>query len=145
MADKREEKEIIINGMRFVSDLLLPNYNGDYDCICSECIFDKDWIDFGENVTPCLLVKCIRSHRNERNYNVWSYDNTDPNNKLKSKEERKFNECKQYIPQMYKIYNQTPEEIANELECSLYFVENYCSELDCMSEDELNAILDFEE
>lgn len=46
------EKEITINGMRFQAERLHPNYRGEYDCRCEECIFDKSWVDFGDE-EPC--------------------------------------------------------------------------------------------
>ena len=64
-----EEKEITINGMRFQAEPLHPNYRGEYDCRCEECIFDKGWVDFGDE-EPCRKVECI--HHTKDNYNVWA-------------------------------------------------------------------------
>ena len=71
MSMKAEEKEITINGMRFQAERLHPNYRGEYDCRCEECIFDKDWVDFGDE-EPCRKVKCIHNSQREGNYNVWA-------------------------------------------------------------------------
>lgn len=55
-----EREKITINGMQFQTDRLLPNYRGEYDCICENCVFDVDWVDFGK-VNPCRKVKCART------------------------------------------------------------------------------------
>ena len=68
-----EEERIVINGMKFKAERLIPNYAGLYTCKCEECIFDKDWVDFGDE-NPCRKVACIRNGWNEGNRNVWVVD-----------------------------------------------------------------------
>lgn len=64
-----EKEKITINGMEFQAERLHPNYRGEYDCRCEECIFNKSWVDFG-NEEPCRKVECI--HHTKDNYNVWA-------------------------------------------------------------------------
>lgn len=68
-----EKERIVINGMKFKAVRLLPNYEGRYTCKCEECIFDKDWVDFGDE-SPCRKVACIRNGWNDGNRNVWAVD-----------------------------------------------------------------------
>ena len=68
-----EEERIAINGMKFKAERLIPNHAGQYTCKCEECIFDKDWVDFGDE-TPCRKVACIRNKWHDGNRNVWAVD-----------------------------------------------------------------------
>lgn len=70
----RETERITINGMKFRADRLAPNYRGEYDDICGNCIFDKDWVDFGRGADPCRRVECMRTDRTAGNRNVWIVD-----------------------------------------------------------------------
>ena len=65
-----QEKEIIINGDKFIATRLLPNYKGEYTCTCDECHFHIDWTEFGQ-YKHCQEVKCIDRHFAEGNRNVW--------------------------------------------------------------------------
>ena len=56
--------------MQFQTDRLLPNYRGEYDCTCENCVFDVDWVDFGK-VNPCMKVKCAHKNGHESNRNIW--------------------------------------------------------------------------
>ena len=141
--NQRADKKIVINEMSFKAEHLLPNYKGEYGNLCDDCVFNKDWIDFGDGVEPCRLVKCIRMHRNEGNYNVWKTDGSVRD--LKSKAERHFNEHKDEIPVRYKIWGDTPQDIAQEFDADYRLVEQYCDELDDMSEDELNKLLGYDD
>jgi len=66
-----EREQITINGMEFRAERLMPNYQGKYDCICENCIFDADWVDFGKD-SPCMKVKCMRNDGHNGNRNVWA-------------------------------------------------------------------------
>ena len=68
-----EEERIAINGMKFKAERLISNYAGQYTCMCEECIFDKDWVDFGDE-SPCRKVACIRNKWHDGNRNVWAVD-----------------------------------------------------------------------
>ena len=68
-----EEERIVINGMKFKAERLIPNYAGQYTCKCEECIFDNNWVDFGDE-TPCRKVACIRNKWHDGNRNVWAFD-----------------------------------------------------------------------
>ena len=113
MEENREKERIVINGMTFKADRLLPNYRGEYGNVCDDCIFNKDWIDFGDCYSPCRLVECIRIARSKGNYNIWSVDGSVTT--LKSKEEKRFNEHKDDILHRYLVWRDSPEEIADEL------------------------------
>lgn len=65
-----EREQITINGMEFRAERLMPNYQGKYDCICENCIFDADWVDFGKD-SPCMKVKCMRNDGHNGNRNIW--------------------------------------------------------------------------
>ena len=69
-----QEKEIIIDGDKFIATRLIPNYKGEYDCRCEECHFHLDWAFFGQ-YKHCQKVKCIDRHFNEGNRNVWIREN----------------------------------------------------------------------
>ena len=66
-----EREQITINGMEFRAERLMPNYQGKYDCICENCIFNADWVDFGEDF-PCMKVKCMINDGRNGNRNVWT-------------------------------------------------------------------------
>ena len=68
-----EEERIVVNGMKFKAERLIPNYAGQYTCKCEECIFDKDRVDFGDE-SPCRKVACIRNKWHDGNRNVWAVD-----------------------------------------------------------------------
>lgn len=66
---KREQ--ITINGMEFRAERLMPNYQGKYDCICENCIFNADWVDFGKDI-PCMKVRCMLNDGHNGNRHVWT-------------------------------------------------------------------------
>lgn len=71
-----EEKEIIIDGQRFVAEPLFPNFKGEYNQTCEECVLGTHCPaddPFGY-FKYCSLVKCIDRNRNEGNRNVWVRD-----------------------------------------------------------------------
>ena len=65
-----EREQITINGMKFRAERLMPNYRGEYDCICENCIFSANWVDFGKD-SPCMKVKCMINDGRNGNRNVW--------------------------------------------------------------------------
>jgi hypothetical protein len=69
--DERADQTIVIDGDTFVAELLIPNFEGKYDCICENCVFDIYWAKFGRN-QHCDKVKCIHNDFNDGNRNVWS-------------------------------------------------------------------------
>ena len=64
------DKEIIIDGDKFVATRLMPNFKGEYDCRCEECHLSLDWTTFGQ-YKHCDKVKCIDRNFDEGNRNVW--------------------------------------------------------------------------
>lgn len=69
----KEEREITINGDKFVAVGLLPDYRGIYNIheACEECVFDIYWAGFGRG-QHCDKVKCIFHDHLEGNRNIWS-------------------------------------------------------------------------
>ena len=67
----REESKITIDGDIFYAERLIPNYRGEYDCKCENCVFDIYWASFGRS-QHCTKVKCILQDFHEGNRNVWS-------------------------------------------------------------------------
>ena len=68
-----ENQAIIINGMLFKASTLIPNYRGDYDCICENCDFNNSHVDFGDS-EPCKLVSCAQHGSDNGVKYVWRLD-----------------------------------------------------------------------
>lgn len=51
-------KNVVINGMEFKLENLVPNYRGEFDTNpCDECHLNLTWADYGTE-HPCRLVEC---------------------------------------------------------------------------------------
>lgn len=71
---EKQEKEITINGQKFIAEQLSPNFRGIYDQTCEECALGTHCPGndpFGYFIN-CQKVKCIDQDKKDENYNVWT-------------------------------------------------------------------------